>query len=154
MYGVTFINNGSIISSSSGRQIDWMDGTVFEASVTNPSAVYIMILFDCTNPKTTLLIVSLTQSPGSFQWLASLKCHSDCTDLSKFVINTNTYLVQHCDEHPSLHKMTLVDEFFIRIFNSLTMTLVQLNEAVREWSLGSLITAIDIFVRTLCLASR
>ena len=154
MYGVTFTNNGSIISSSSGRQIDWMDGTVFEASVTNPSAVYIVILFDCTNPKTTLLIVPLTQSPGSFQWLASLKCHSDCTDLSKFVINTNTYLVQHCDEHPSLHKMTLVDEFFIRIFNSLTMTLVQLNEAVREWSLGSLITAIDIFVRTLCSASR
>ena len=34
-----------------------MDGTAFEVSVANSSAVFIEVLFDFANPKTTLLIV-------------------------------------------------------------------------------------------------
>ena len=112
----------------------------FEGSVANSSAVFIAILFDSTNPKTTLLIVQSTLSMGLFSWWTS-----SCTDLTKCVIDANMHLKQNCDEHPSVHKLTFFNEFFICFFNSLTMTLEQVNAAIWEWSLDSLITAIRIF---------
>ena len=70
------------------------------------------------------------------------------------VINANTYIEQNCDEHPSHHKMTFVNESFILFFNSSTVTLVQVNTVIREWSLDLLITAIEIFAKLPCLGSR
>ena len=49
-----------------------MDGTAFEVSVANSSAVFIEVLFDFADPKTTLLIVPPTPSMGPFPWWASL----------------------------------------------------------------------------------
>ena len=43
-----------------------MDGTAFESSVVNSSAVFIVILFDFTNPKATLLIITLAPSTRPF----------------------------------------------------------------------------------------
>ena len=43
-----------------------MDGTAFGTSIANSSAVFIVILFDFTNPKTTLLIVSPTPTMEIF----------------------------------------------------------------------------------------
>ena len=83
-----------------------MDGTVFEAFFANFLTVFIVILFDFTNPKTTLLIVPPTLSMQHFPSWASSQCHSCCADLSKCVISANTYLERNCDERPSLHKMT------------------------------------------------
>ena len=56
MHGATLTNNGSIISSLWERQIDRMDGTALQASVSNYFAVFIVILFNFSNPKSTLLI--------------------------------------------------------------------------------------------------
>ena len=53
--------------------------------------------------------------------------------VTKCVINANTNLEQNCNEHPSLDKMTFFSEYFYFFFNSLA--LVQLNAAIREWSL-------------------
>ena len=48
-----------------GRLVEF-DGTAFEASIASSSALFIVILFDFTNTKTTLLIVPLTPFMGLF----------------------------------------------------------------------------------------
>ena len=154
MYGVTLTNDGSIISSSWERQIDGMDGTAFEASVANSSAVVYHDFVDFTNPKITPLIVLPTPSMAPFPRQTLFQCHSNSTDVSKCVINRNTFLEWNCNEHLSLHKMASLDESFILFFNALTMALVQVNAAIRERSLVLLFTAIEIFAKSPCSASR
>ena len=76
MYGVTLRNNGSIISSSWERQIDWMDGTVFANSAT----VFVVSFFDFTNPKPanairkTFFMVDLVIELLKLYWLIKA-CH-------------------------------------------------------------------------------
>ena len=79
---------------------------------------------------------------------------TDCTDLSKCVITANTYLKWNCDEPSAVHKVTFFNESFILFFNSLQMSLVQENPAIRNRSLDLLITAMGIFTKSLCLTSR
>ena len=50
--------------------------------------------------------------------------------------------------------MTFFNESFILFFNSSTVTLVQVNAVIREWSLDLLITAIEIFAKLPCLGLR
>ena len=76
------------------------------------------------------------------------------SDLLKCVINANTYLEGNCDKHPSLRKMAFFNKSFILFFDSLTMALVQINLAIRERSLDSLIAAIGIFAESPCSASQ
>ena len=104
-----------------------MDGTAFEASVTNSSAVFVVILSDFTNPKTALLIVSQTPSMGPFPWWASLYFRSSCSDLS----SVSLMQAHIWDEHPSLHKMDFFNQSFILFFNLLTMVLVQVIAAIQ-----------------------
>ena len=116
--------------------------------------LFIMILFDFTNPKITPLIVLPTPSMAPFPRQTLFQCHSNSSNISKCVINRNTFLEWNCNEYLSLHKMASLDESFILFFNALTIALVQVNAAIRERSLVWLITAIEIFAKSPCSASR
>ena len=136
-----------------GRLMEWTAQPLKPLSQILP-LLFIMILFDFTNPKITPLIVLPTPSMAPFPRQTLFQCHSNSTDVSKCVINRKTFLEWNCNDHLPLHKMASLDEFFILFFNVLTMALVQVNAAIRERSLVLLITAIEIFAKSPCLASR
>ena len=135
-----------------GRLVEWTAEPLKSPLQILPLCLSWFCLISATQKP--LLIVPPTPSIGPFLWWALLKWRSSCTDLSKCVINANTYLEWNCDEHPSLHKMTFSNESFIFFSNSLTMVLVEVNSAIREWSLDLVITATGIFAKSPCFASR
>ena len=155
MYGAILINDDSIISSSWER--------LFIECTVQPLKLRLQIL-----PQRLLWFCLMSRHQnhsfkfctytihGSFPWWASLQLHfhSSCADISKCFINASTYLERTCDEHPLLHKITYFNKSFILFFNSLTMALAQVNAAIWQWSLDSLITVTGILAKSLCLASR
>ena len=131
-----------------------MDGTAFEASVANSSAVVYHDFFWFHQPKNNSFNCPANTIHGTFSKVDFVLVHSNSSNISKCVINRNTFLEWNCNEHLSLHKMASSDESFILFFNALTIALVQVNAAIRERSLVWLITAIEIFAKSPCSASR
>ena len=104
-------------------KVDWLNGRHnLWSLVANSSAVFIVILFDFTNSKTILFIVSPTPSTRPFH---GGPCYSATQAVLSYqsvpLMQTHTHLERNCDEHPSLYKMTFFNESFIL----LTMALIQ-----------------------------